>query len=220
MTLPTTETVDFRAVEAAEASVLQAERAVDISIASTAVSVIALIALLVTILQGRAALRKADAANQIASDSAKVQLRAYLSVEPCGVQVPKDGWMAVPFNILNHGATPASDIEVAGDVLVISGDPRHFDPEKDGRLADQSLTSETMIGPASNRYHDVQMPDQFLEPHLEDIREMRSAIVHYGWVGYSDVFGKRHRTNFAFYHRGPELSDETSKRCRFGNSAT
>jgi hypothetical protein len=212
--------IDLRAVEAAEASALQAERAVDISIASAVVGIVALVALLITIAQGRAALRKAEAANKIASDTSKKQLRAYLSVESCGVQIPKEGWITVPLNIENLGATPASDIEIAGDVLVLSGDPREFDPATDGRLADKSLTSETMLGPNSNRYHDIRLTDQFLQPHLEDIREMRSAVIHYGWIGYSDVFGERHRTNFAFYHRGKELSDEASKRCRFGNSAT
>ena len=220
MSLQSPISTEVRAVEAAEASVIQAERAVDVTIVSAAISVVALIALLVTIAQGRAALRKADAANKIASDTSRKQLRAYLSIEPCGVQVLKKGWIAVPLNMFNHGLTPASDIEVSGDVLVLSGDPREFNPKSDGRLEDQSLTSETMIGPSANRYHDIRLPDQFLEPHLEDIRDMRSAIIHYGWVGYSDVFGDRHRTNFAFYHRGPELSDDTSKRCRFGNSAS
>src|SRR5690606_15753025 len=108
---------------------------------------------LVTIFQGRSALKKAENANTIASDSAQKQLRAYFSIEPLGVQVPEKGWMAVPINIFNHGATPASEIEVAGDVLVMEGDPREFDPKEMGRITDQSLTSETMIGPNSNRYH-------------------------------------------------------------------
>ncbi|MEC7818203.1 MAG: hypothetical protein VX454_06010 [Pseudomonadota bacterium] len=218
--LQANQVLEVRAVEAAEASVIQAERAVDASFVSIGVSVFAFLALMVTLLQGRNALKKAEKANQIAFESAEKQLRAYLSVEPAGVTVPEQGWMAVPLNISNHGATPASEIEIAGDVLVMSGDPREFDPKNLGRITDQSLSSETMIGPNSNRFHHAKLPDDFLQDHMEAIRDMKAAIIHYGWVGYTDIFGKKHRTNFAFYHWGEELSDDESKRCRFGNSAT
>lgn len=212
--------LELRAVEAAEASVVQADRAVDVSIASAAISVVALIALLITILQGRAALRKASEANTIASDSMKRQLRAYLSVEPHGVQVPEEGWMSLPISIQNSGNTPASDLEVAGDVILLVGDPREFNPAENGRITDQSLTSENSIGPHAERFHHVRVPDDFIAEHRMQIHSKEAAIIHYGWIAYTDIFGERHKTNFAFYHRGPELSDVESKRCRFGNSAT
>ncbi|KZY90554.1 MULTISPECIES: hypothetical protein [unclassified Erythrobacter] len=214
------ESLEVRSVEAAEASVLQSERAVDAAYLSMGLSLLAFLALLVTIFQGRRALANAEAANALSSESTEKQLRAYLSVEPAGVQDFAKGWIAVPIKIFNHGMTPAADIEVAGDVLVLQGDPREFDPQKLGRLEDQSLSSETMIGPNANRFHLAKLTDEFVADHWEKIRDMEAAIVHYGWIGYTDVFGKKRRTNFAFYHWGNELSDVESKRCRFGNSAT
>lgn len=212
--------LEIRAVQAAESSAVHAERAVDMSYISTVLSILAFIALLVTIIQGRCALKKAENANKIASDTAEKQLRAYLSVEPQGVTIPEKGWMAVPINIINYGATPASEIGIAGSVAVVIGDPRDFIPKELDALEDNVLVSETFIGPNSNRYHQVKQPDEFLQEHMNDIGESKAAIVHYGWVTYMDVFGKKHRTNFAFYHRGEELSDVASMRCRFGNSAT
>ncbi|PKP95018.1 MAG: hypothetical protein CVT75_03405 [Alphaproteobacteria bacterium HGW-Alphaproteobacteria-14] len=220
MSIQTKDNLELRAVQAAEASVVQADRAVDVSIASAAISVVAFIALLITILQGRAALRRAAEANTIASDSMKRQLRAYLSVEPHGVQIPEPGWISVPISMENNGNTPATDLEVAGDVILLVGDPREFNPATDGRITDETLTSENAIGPHVKRFHYAKVPDDFIGEHRMAIHSGDAAIVHYGWIAYTDVFGDRHRTNFAFYHRGPELNDVESKRCRFGNNAT
>ena len=220
MTRHQTSQLELRTVQAAEASTLQAERAVDVAIASTALSALALLALMVTIVQGRAALRRAREANQIASDSSEKQLRAYLSVEPQGVQIPDEGWISVPIDITNHGTTPASEIEVAGDVLLIGGDPREFNPEELGRLKGLSLTSDTMIGPGANRFHFAKVSDAFLDGHVDRVKNKESAIIHYGSIRYKDIFGRKRCTNFAFYHWGEELSDVESKRCRFGNNAT
>ena len=220
MTKQQTSQLELRTVQAAEASTFQAERAVDVSIASTALSALAFLALLATIVQGRAALRRARDANQIASDSTEKQLRAYLSVEPKGVQIPDEGWISIPIDITNHGTTPASEIEFAGDVQIMSGDPREFNPEDLGRLKGLSLTSDTMIGPGAIRFHFAKVKDAFLADHVEGIKNKESAIIHYGSVRYKDIFGHQRCTNFAFYHWGEELSDVESKRCRFGNNAT
>ena len=61
--LQANQVLEVRAVEAAEASVIQAERAVDASFVSIGVSVFAFLALMVTLLQGRNALKKAEKAN-------------------------------------------------------------------------------------------------------------------------------------------------------------
>ncbi|TCD05239.1 hypothetical protein EYB45_07055 [Erythrobacteraceae bacterium CFH 75059] len=210
----------MRAVEAAEASALQAKRAVDASIISIGLSVLALFALLATILQGRMALKRATLANKIASDSAEKQLRAYLSVEPMGVTVPEKNRITFPLNVINHGATPASAIEFVSDFLVVEGEPREFDPKQYGRSEDHSLPSETMIGPGINQFVYATYSDDCLREHRTAIGSRKAAIVHYGMIRYDDVFGKSHVTNFSFYHWGEELSAEESKRCRFGNSVT
>jgi len=181
---------------------------------------IGIIGLLITIVQGRMALERAHDANEIARESSERQLRAYIMIEPQGVNVPEDGLMRVPMDIINNGQTPAYNLEIAGDFLIVDGDPRQFDPAIHGRLGDDTASTDGILGPGSNRFSYAYMEAELCAPFWGGICDKNAAIIHYGYLKYRDVFGKERKTNFAFYHWGEELSDVESKRCRFGNSAT
>lgn len=212
--------LDIRSAEAAEAAVVQAERAADWAMYAVILSGIALLALLITIYQGRSGLKKAQNANDLAKESAEKQLRAYVAVEPKGVVAPEEGELCFPLELTNRGQTPATNLEIAVDVVVYQGDARQFNPAEDGRITDDSLDTEVSLGPGAHFYHHGTVTDKFVEPHLDEIAEKRKALIHYGKLLYDDIFGERHTTNFAFYHWGEELTDADSKRCRFGNNAT
>lgn len=158
--------------------------------------------------------------NWIARDTAKRQLRAYVYIEPGGIEVPMNGLSRVPTNIINNGQTPAYDLELTGDFLIITGDPREFNPERDGRLGNDTAKTDAVLGPQTNRFSYAYLEAELCSPFMERIREKKAAIIHYGRLMYRDAFGEQRRTSFAFYHWGEELSDLESKRCRWGNDAT
>jgi hypothetical protein len=148
------------------------------------------------------------------------ELRAYITVDPGGVNEAVDGINRLPYNLTNCGQTPAHNLSIFGDIVVVEGNPRNFNPTTDGRLGDADASTDIVLGPNRNQWsYAYQSHDLFL-PYLDKIETKQAAIVHYGFVEYRDVFRKIHRTYFAFYHWGEELSDDESKRCRFGNNAT
>jgi hypothetical protein len=169
------------------------------------------------------ALENAKTQIAVTEDTAKRQLRAYIAIEPHGIHEPNDGFMPVAINIINNGQTPAYNLELAGDFLIIDGDPRQFDPAKHGRLADANpptAATDGMLGPRSNRFSYSYLESDLCMPLWNEICSKEAAIIHYGYLKYLDAFDEEHVTCFAFYHWGEELSDAESKRCRFGNSAT
>lgn len=158
--------------------------------------------------------------NATSKEAMRRQFRAYFIVDPGGINESESGIVRVPCNIVNCGQTPAYNLAVFGDILVVSGNPRDFDPSTDGRLGEATAATDIVLGPGRNQWNFAYQPATLLEPHEQAIHDKKSAVVHYGFLEYDDCFGVRHRTNFSFYHWGHELSDEASKRSRFGNSAT
>jgi hypothetical protein len=158
--------------------------------------------------------------NWIARDTAKRQLRAYISIEPGGIEASKGGLSRVPFNIINNGQTPAYELEHVGDFVIVEGSPMEFAPSESGRPDGQAAITDQSLGPNSNRFSYAYLEANLCAPFMDKIAAKEAAIIHYGHMTYMDVFGDRHRTSFAFYHWGEKLSDLESKRCRFGNDAT
>lgn len=148
------------------------------------------------------------------------QLRAYVFVDPGGVNEAQGGMFRLPYKIKNTGQTPAYDLSVFGDVVVIEGDPRDFDPAKHGRLGKAEASTDISLGSGDLIWNYAVQPVELIAERMESIQDKTAAIIHYGFVEYRDAFGKKQRTHFAYYHWGDHLSDVESKRCRFGNSAT
>lgn len=148
------------------------------------------------------------------------QMRAYISIDPGGVNESHDGLSRLPYNIKNSGQTPAFDLTLCGDIMIVEGDPRNFNPAEHSRLGEAVASTDKTLGPNDNQWSYAYMNDGFVADHLEKIADRKAAIVHYGFLRYRDAFDTIRVTNFAFYHWGDELSDKESKRCRFGNNAT
>jgi hypothetical protein len=203
----------WRSAMAGEKAAHEARRATTWSIVATLLNALGLMAV-------GAALYLTVQSNRIARDTARRQLRAYLYIEPGGVNEAAEGLHRMPFNIINSGPTPAHDLETFGDILIVGGSPRDFDPSKDGRYSGETLKTTSALGANNNRWSYAYLEQDVAAPYWEDITTKKKAILHYGFVRYKDIFDNSHETHFAFYHRGEELSDLTSLRCTYGNNAT
>lgn len=203
----------WRSAIAGEKAAHEARRATTWSIVATLLNALGLLAV-------GTALYLTVMSNRIARDTARRQLRAYLYIEPGGVNESQEGFHRIPFNIINSGPTPAHDLETFGDILIVGGTPRDFDPTQDGRYAGETLKTTSALGANTNRWSYAYLQEDIVAPYWEDITTKKKAIIHYGFVRYKDVFDISHETHFAFYHWGEELSDLTSLRCTHGNNVT
>jgi hypothetical protein len=203
----------WRSAIAGEKAAHEARRASTWSIVATFLNALGLLAVGV-------ALYLTVQSNRIARDTAKRQLRAYLYIEPGGINELQDGLHRMPFNIINSGPTPANELETFGDILVVGGTPRDFNPSVNGRYTGITLKTNSALGANTNQWSYAYVQDDVLQPYWEDILSKDKAVVHYGFIRYRDIFNDVHETHFAFYHWGEELSDLESKRCIYGNHAT
>lgn len=150
--------------------------------------------------------------------SAEAQLRAYLVVDPGGINEFESGFARVPLNVTNVGQTPAFNLTIFSNF----GLSRHPLSETTESMAIPLIggASDGSIGPSRNQWVFAKLRREFVKEHLMAINSRDMAIIHMGYVTYDDIFGKTRTTSFAYYHWGEELSDNNAKTCRFGNSAT
>jgi len=159
--------------------------------------------------------------NWIARDTARRQLRPYVSIDPKGIHSRDEQGMEVACLLLhNAGQTPAYDICVHC-WFTLEEDPVNFNvADRISEMPEDSDGTDIVIPPGEGHHIYNGLPFALLHETGVRIAEKELAIVHYGFVTYRDGFGRWWQTNFAHYHRGDELSDATAKRCRRGNGAT
>ena len=157
-------------------------------------------------------------ANALAEQSARRQLRAYLVIEPGGVNEVVDGFARLPLQVENKGQSPAFDVRLFANHAVVEN-PRDISLDDLGvPLGGES--DGASLGPGVCRSIYSYASEALIEPYAYDIVRKRRAIIQFGYVGYRDAFGDEWRTNFAFYHWGNNLTPANALRCRFGNDAT
>lgn len=202
----------WRAAVAAEKAAKEARRATTWSVVATFLNGLGLLAV-------GYALYLTIQANGIARKSAEQQLRAYLTVEPGGINQSVNNLARAPLLIKNCGQTPANSVMVFSK-FGLSEDPVSFDPKSDEKKGITGERNDATFGPGVERWVFPYASNEFIEPYMRGIAERKLAVVHWGYVAYRDAFDVWRETHFAFYHWGDELSDKGSLRCRFGNSAT
>lgn len=157
--------------------------------------------------------------NWIARDTAKRQLRAYISVEPQGVYERDDnGFVTVPILFKNAGQTPAYHVTIQS-WFQLCDDPLSFDPYEATKEVGAFDPTEITVAPGDEQCLFARLPFSPTKPNMLAISEKRCAIIHYGMVLYQDAFEAWRTTEFAHYHWGEELSHAEAKRCRLGNHA-
>jgi len=153
-----------------------------------------------------ASLRSADSAHrhaEVAADTARKQLRAYILVDE--IVVVNFGQNQIPTfsgKIINHGQTPAHDVQITSKVEVQYIDrDRHeikFGPGVSGRKSSGILGRDKNFSFNRN-------PSSPLAPgHFDGIVRGDYCYIFAGVVSYRDIFGCRHITIFKWsYERHP-----------------
>ena len=151
--------------------------------------------------------RRAEAtekAYDLAAETSRSQLRAYVSVLGIATQNAFEKNMASSLNYKNVGQTPALGLRTLSDAVIISSSgsdvkpPRLYSTSYGG---DNEPTSALGGGtPASDP-----ISRTFKDAELEEFRAGSKVYVVWGVIYYSDVFGKNHYTRFCRYFKNGEL---------------
>ena len=164
-----------------------------------------------------AANRRAEATEKtydLAAETSRSQLRAYVSVLGISTQNAFEKNMASSLNYKNVGQTPALGLRTLTDAAIISSSGSDVKPPR---------TYSTSYGgdnePSIALGGDIAASDPvnrtFKQAELEEFRAGSKLYVVWGVIYYSDVFGKNHYTRFCRYFRNDELRRWTP--CQTGN---
>jgi hypothetical protein len=167
-----------------------------------------------------AANRRAEAAEKtsdLAAETSRSQLRAYVSVLGISTQNAFEKNMSSTLNYKNVGQTPALGVRTLTDVVIIpsSGSdvkpPRTYSTSYDGDSEATVALGEGIVAsdPVNTR--------AFKEADLAEFRAGSKLYVVWGAIYYSDVFGKKHYTRFCRYFKSGEASRWAP--CQTGNDS-
>jgi hypothetical protein len=167
-----------------------------------------------------AANRRAEATEKtydLAAETSRSQLRAYVSVLGISTQNAFEKNMSSSLNYKNVGQTPALGIRALTDVVIIpsSGSdvkpPRTYSTSYGGDNESTIALGGGIVAsdPVSNR--------AFKDAELEEFRAGSKLYVVWGAIYYSDVFGKNHYTRFCRYFKNGDPGRWTL--CQAGNDS-
>ncbi len=150
--------------------------------------------------------------------SAESQLRAYLTVECKGIVAADESDNGqIIFEIKNWGQTPAYNVTSAMNIA-FSSTPIDYNPNsfRNHLVFDDRKDS---LGPGQSRHGFGFLHEMDLDLQVE-LRDKMTAIIQWGVVNYSDVFGISHETQFCFYLWGEVLDENSVRRGKYWNSAS
>jgi hypothetical protein len=167
-----------------------------------------------------AANRRAEATEKtydLAAETSRSQLRAYVSVLGISTQNAFEKSMSSTLNYKNVGQTPAVGLRTLTDVVIISSSgsdvkpPRTYSTSYGGDNEPTIALGGGIVAsdPVNNR--------AFKETELEEFRAGSKLYVVWGVIYYSDVFGKNHYTRFCRYFKNGEPGRWTP--CQTGNDS-
>jgi hypothetical protein len=167
-----------------------------------------------------AANRRAEATEKtydLAAETSRSQLRAYVSVLGISTQNGFEKSMSSSLNYKNVGQTPALGLRTLTDVVIISSSGSDVKPPRTYSTSYSGDNESTIAlgggiaasDPISNR--------AFKEAELEEFRAGSKLYVVWGAIYYSDVFGKNHYTRFCRFFKNGELSRWAL--CQTGNDS-
>jgi hypothetical protein len=167
-----------------------------------------------------AANRRAEATEKtydLAAETSRNQLRAYVSVLGISTQNGFEKNMSSSLNYKNVGQTAALGLRTLTDVVIISSSGSDVKPPRTYSTSYGGDNESTIAlgggiaasDPVSNR--------AFKEAELEEFRAGSKLYVVWGVIYYSDIFGKNHYTRFCRYFKNGEVSRWTL--CQTGNDS-
>jgi hypothetical protein len=164
-----------------------------------------------------AANRRAEATEKtydLAAETSRSQLRAYVSVLGISTQNAFEKNMASSLNYKNVGQTPALGLRTQTDAAIISSSGSDVKPPRTYSTSYGGDNEPTMALGGGIAASDP-VNRTFKEAELEEFRAGSKLYVVWGVIYYSDVFGKNHYTRFCRYFRNDELRRWTP--CQTGN---
>jgi hypothetical protein len=187
----------WRAAVATEKAAHEARRATAWSIVSTVLSGLALGALIWTLLQAENALREARKANEISEQTARRQLRAYVTMKKLRItNVVLNGRPEVSYEIHNVGQTPA--YELRHIVKGFAGTSEEtMGKEKISFKPRPPILSQIDLGAGTKAHGTFELKKSPLDQQSYDM--IMSGKIILGFVGvvwYRDIFKRRHFTTF------------------------
>jgi hypothetical protein len=166
-----------------------------------------------------AANRRAEATEKtydLAAETSRSQLRAYVSVLGISTQNAFEKNMASSLNYKNVGQTPALGLRTLTDAVIISSSASDVKPPRTYSTSYGGDNEPTMALGGGIAASDP-VNRTFKEAELEEFRAGSKLYVVWGAIYYSDVFGKNHYTRFCRYFKNGELGRWTL--CQSGNDS-
>jgi hypothetical protein len=154
-----------------------------------------------------AANRRAEAIEKtydLAAETSRSQLRAYVSVLGISTQNAFEKNMASSLNYKNVGQTPALGLRALTDAVIISSSGSDVKPPRTFSTS-YGVDNEPTIALGGGIAASDPINRTFKEAELEEFRAGSKLYVVWGVIYYSDVFGKNHYTRFCRYFKNGEL---------------
>jgi len=157
---------------------------------------------------------------EVTKDTAKRQLRAYITAEPMVERVRSGEKVRMTINATNYGQTPARNVRIRTAVFVRNL-PFNLEKERAENAKKPELTERQTIHPTDATYFphisDFVLPEVAFKMMEED----KAAIFFTGEIYYDDVFDEPHETRFRFEFSGAECFRSGKVRvCKEGNEVT
>ncbi len=158
-----------------------------------------------TVVQAKAA----TDANRLASETAEMQLRAYIRAECAGILEFSPHRVAGAVRFTNVGNTPAHDVSVLVYPFIVNIPVTSEDQEQIFTFIETHPVHELHMSVSANMSHSAPFdfpPDDQFTLWIPGVHSGETQIAVGGWIRYRDIFGKRRRTNF-FHVYGPGAWD-------------
>ena len=155
-----------------------------------------------------AANRRAEAtekANELAAETSRRQLRAYVTVLGISTQNPFEKNMSSSFTYKNVGQTPALGLRTLTDAVIISSSGSDVKPPRTYSTSYDSDSDPTaVLGGGIDASDPINRGSPFKEAELVEFRAGSKLYVVWGVIYYADVFGRNHYTRFCRYFKNGE----------------
>lgn len=190
-----------RDLAAQEGMAVWAFWAASVAAIQAALSLLGLGALIYTLRQSDKSLAEARIANEIARDTAKRELRAYVGIEETSILPagPEHGSGVVTFQLKNYGHSPAVRVETVISIGVArfqKGLPSR--PETWDRVGKRLPVD---VPPHSTIYRQMKLPAQVFENMFEIESGIMAVFIEIE-IAYHDIFRNRHTQSTLFQGRG------------------
>lgn len=142
---------------------------------------------------------------KLATDTAKKQLRAYVSVIGSNIDFfGTDQTVQARIRIRNTGQTPAYQVRAYTGIVLTTYPPSVAFPN----IKPDTFTGTLGVG--GNAQGIAPMPGPMSAAEIDGTKNGKLAIFVFGAVEYLDIYGDHHRTNYRFFFGGPSGTGDSS----------